>query len=108
MLENTFSINMVALSNGQPQLMNLKGMLDAFLAHRRDVVTKRTIYELNRSINRAHILEGQTIALTNIDEMIAIIKKSKTPSDPRVNERTADRSCSSTRFWNHSCKVTSR
>ena len=80
-LESTFSINMVALSNGQPQLMNLKSMLDAFLGHRRDVVTKRTIYQLNRSINRAHILEGQTIALTNIDEMIAIIKKSKTPAD---------------------------
>ena len=73
-LESTFSINMVALSNGQPQLMNLKSMLDAFLGHRRDVVTKRTIYQLNRSINRAHILEGQTIALTNIDEMIASLK----------------------------------
>ena len=81
LLESTFSINMVALSNGQPKLMNLKGMLDAFLSHRRDVVTKRTIYELNRSINRAHILEGQAIALTNIDEMIAIIKKSKTPAE---------------------------
>ncbi len=81
LLESTFSINMVALSNGQPKLMNLKGMLDAFLSHRRDVVTKRTIYELNRSINRAHILEGQTIAMTNIDEMIAIIKKSKTPAE---------------------------
>ncbi|MED6343594.1 MAG: DNA topoisomerase (ATP-hydrolyzing), partial [Pseudomonadota bacterium] len=81
LLESTFSINMVALSNGQPKLMNLKGMLDAFISHRRDVVTKRTIYELNRSINRAHILEGQTIALTNIDEMIAIIKKSKTPAE---------------------------
>ena len=81
LLESTFSINMVALSNGQPKLMNLKGMLDAFLSHRRDVVTKRTIYELNRSINSAHILEGQTIALTNIDEMIAIIKKSKTPAE---------------------------
>ena len=81
LLESTFSINMVALSNGQPKLMNLRGMLDAFLSHRRDVVTKRTIYELNRSINRAHILEGQTIALTNIDEMIAIIKKSKTPAE---------------------------
>ena len=81
LLESTFSINMVALANGQPKLMNLKEMLDAFLSHRRDVVTKRTIYELNRSINRAHILEGQTIALTNIDEMIAIIKKSKTPAD---------------------------
>ena len=81
LLESTFSINMVALSNGQPKLMNLKEMLDAFISHRRDVVTKRTIYELNRSINRAHILEGQTIALTNIDEMIAIIKKSKTPAE---------------------------
>ena len=81
LLESTFSINMVALSNGQPKLMNLRGMLDAFLSHRRDVVTKRTIYDLNRSINRAHILEGQTIALTNIDEMIAIIKKSKTPAE---------------------------
>ena len=81
LLESTFSINMVALSNGQPKLMNLKGMLDAFISHRRDVVTKRTIYELNRSINRAHILEGQTIALTNIDEMITIIKKSKTPAE---------------------------
>ena len=81
LLESTFSINMVALSNGQPKLMNLRGMLDAFLSHRHDVVTKRTIYELNRSINRAHILEGQTIALTNIDEMIAIIKKSKTPAE---------------------------
>ena len=81
LLESTFSINMVALANGQPKLMNLKEMLDAFLSHRRDVVTKRTIYELNRSINRAHILEGQTIALTNIDEMIVIIKKSKTPAE---------------------------
>ena len=81
LLESTFSINMVALSNGQPKLMNLKEMLEAFIAHRRDVVTKRTIYELNRSINRAHILEGQTIALTNIDAMIELIKKSKTPAD---------------------------
>ena len=72
---------MVALSNGQPKLMNLKEMLEAFIAHRRDVVTKRTIYELNRSINRAHILEGQTIALTNIDAMIELIKKSNTPAD---------------------------
>ena len=81
LLESIFSINMVALSNGQPKLMNLKEILDAFIAHRRDIVTKRTIYDLNRSINRAHILEGQTIALNNIDAMIALIKKSKTPSD---------------------------
>ena len=81
LLESIFSINMVALSNGQPKLMNLKEILDAFVSHRRDIVTKRTIYDLNRSINRAHILEGQTIALNNIDAMIALIKKSKTPSD---------------------------
>ena len=81
LLENTFSINMVALANGQPKLMNLKDILDYFLGHRRDVVTRRTIYNLNKSINRAHILEGQTIALTNIDQMIAVIKKSKTPAD---------------------------
>ena len=81
LLESIFSINMVALSNGQPKLMNLKEILDAFISHRRDIVTKRTIYDLNRSINRAHILEGQTIALNNIDAMIALIKKSKTPSD---------------------------
>ena len=81
LLENTFSINMVALANGQPKLMNLKDILESFLGHRRDVVTRRTIYNLNKSINRAHILEGQTIALTNIDQMIAVIKKSKTPAD---------------------------
>ena len=81
LLESTFSINMVALLNGQPKLMHLKEMLEAFISHRRDVVTKRTIYDLNRSINRAHILEGQTIALNNIDAMIALIKKSKTPAD---------------------------
>lgn len=81
LLESTFSINMVALSNGQPKLMNLKEMLEAFITHRRDVVTKRTIFELNRSISRAHILEGQAIALTNIDAMIELIKKSKTPTD---------------------------
>ena len=75
LLENTFSINMVALTNGQPKLMNLKDILDSFLGHRRDVVTRRTIYNLKKSINRAHILEGQTIALTNIDQMIAVIKK---------------------------------
>ncbi len=81
LLENTFSINMVALANGQPKLMNLKDILESFLGHRRDVVTRRTIYNLSKSINRAHILEGQTIALTNIDQMIAVIKKSKTPAD---------------------------
>ena len=81
MLGSVFGINMVALINGQPKLLNLKQILEAFLAHRREVVTRRTIFNLNRSINRAHILEGQTIALTNIDKMIALIKSSKTPAE---------------------------
>ena len=68
MLGSVFGINMVALINGQPKLVNLKQVLDSFLAHRREVVTRRTIFNLNKSINRAHILEGQTIALTNIDK----------------------------------------
>ncbi len=78
---SVFGINMVAIVNGQPKLLNLKQILEAFLAHRREVVTRRTLFNLNRSINRAHILEGQTIALTNIDKMIALIKASKTPAE---------------------------
>ena len=79
MLGSVFGINMVALINGQPKLLNLKQILESFLSHRREVVTRRTLFNLNKSINRAHILEGQTIALTNIDKMIALIKLSKTP-----------------------------
>jgi DNA gyrase subunit A len=80
-LESSFGINMVALIKGQPKLVNLKEILESFLSHRREVVTRRTLFELKKSINRAHILEGHTIALTNIDKMIALIKSSKTPAE---------------------------
>ncbi len=75
-METVFGINMVALLDGQPQLLNLKQMLEAFVRHRREVVTRRTIYELRRARERAHILEGLTVALANIDVMIELIKTS--------------------------------
>ncbi|GMQ96347.1 MAG: DNA gyrase subunit A [Gammaproteobacteria bacterium] len=83
-LQSVFGINMVALNQGRPQLMNLKEMLEAFLAHRREVVTRRTIFDLKKARERAHILEGQAIALTNIDEVIALIKASAGPAEARV------------------------
>ncbi len=76
-LQVVFGINMVALDNGQPKLLNLKQLLNAFLQHRREVVTRRTIYELRKARDRAHILEGLAVALTNIDPVIALIKSSK-------------------------------
>ena len=78
-LESTFGINMVALVDGRPQLLNLKQILEAFVRHRREVVTRRTIFELRKARNRAHILEGLTVALANIDEMIELIKTSENP-----------------------------
>src|SRR3990167_1350375 len=72
-LQVVFSINMVCLEEGQPKTLNLKEILDAFLRHRREVVTRRTVFELRKARERAHILEGLGIALTNIDEMIALI-----------------------------------
>src|SRR6187549_369403 len=78
-LESTFSINMVALVDGRPQLLNLKQILEAFVRHRREVVTRRTIFELRKARARAHILEGLTVALANIDEMIELIKTSESP-----------------------------
>ena len=78
-LQIVFGINMVALDNGQPRVMTLKQLLMAFLQHRREVVVRRTIYELRQSRERAHILEGLTVALSNIDDIIVVIKKSKTP-----------------------------
>jgi DNA gyrase subunit A len=83
-LESVFGINMVALQDGQPKLLNLKEILEAFLRHRREVVTRRTVYELRRARERAHILEGQTVALANIDDVIAVIKASPTPADARL------------------------
>ena len=81
-LETVFGINMVALVDGQPRLLGLKEMLEAFLRHRREVVTRRTIYDLARARERAHILEGLAIALANIDEVIALIKGS--PAAPEA------------------------
>ena len=71
-METVFGINMVALVDGQPRLLSLREMLEAFLRHRREVVTRRTIFELRRARERAHILEGLAVALANIDEMIAL------------------------------------
>ena len=83
-MESVFGINMVALQDGQPKLLNLKEMLEAFLRHRREVVTRRTIYDLRKARERAHILEGQAVAIANIDEVIAVIKASSTPPEAKV------------------------
>ena len=82
-LQTVFGINMVALHDGQPKLLNLKQVLEAFISHRREVVTRRTIYDLNKARDRAHILEGQAVALSNIDAVIKLIKSSPTPVDAR-------------------------
>ena len=82
-MESVFGINMVALVDGRPQTLNLKQMLEAFVRHRREVVTRRTIFELRKARNRAHILEGLTVALANIDEMIELIKTSANPQEAR-------------------------
>ncbi len=82
-LQSVFGINMVALVNGQPKLLNLKQILDAFLQHRREVVTRRTLFDLNKTQHFAHIREGLAVALDNIDAMIAIIRQSKHPSDAK-------------------------
>ncbi|MGO2363836.1 MAG: DNA topoisomerase (ATP-hydrolyzing), partial [Psychrobacter sp.] len=75
-LESSFSINMVALDDGQPKLLTLRQLIAAFVRHRQEVVTRRTIYELNKARVRGHLLEGLTVALANIDEIIATIKAS--------------------------------
>lgn len=82
-LQAVFGINVVALVDGQPKILNLKQMLEAFVRHRREVVTRRTIYLLRKARERAHTLEGFAIALANIDEVIALIKQSPTPADAR-------------------------
>jgi len=82
-MQTVFGVNMVALVDGQPRLLNLKQLLEYFLRHRRDVVTRRTIFELRKARDRAHLLEGYTVALANIDEVIALIKASPSPADAR-------------------------
>ena len=83
-MQTVFGINMVALHQGQPKQHTLKDVLDAFLRHRREVVTRRTVYELRKARERAHVLEGQAVALANIDEVIALIKASPSPAEAKV------------------------
>ncbi len=83
-MQSVFGINMVALHDGQPKLFNLKQVLDAFLSHRREIVTRRSIFDLAKARDRAHILEGQAVALANIDEVIRLIKKSASPSEAKT------------------------
>jgi DNA gyrase subunit A len=82
-LQDTFGMNMVALVDGQPRLLNLKQMLECFLSHRREVVTRRTVFELRKARERGHILEGLAVALSNVDEIIALIKAAPTPADAK-------------------------
>ncbi|NWO04038.1 MAG: DNA gyrase subunit A [Idiomarinaceae bacterium] len=83
-LQVVFGINMVALDKGQPRLFNLRDMLDCFVRHRREVVTRRSVYELRKARERAHILEGLAISLANIDEIIELIRRSPTPAEAKA------------------------
>jgi DNA gyrase subunit A len=83
-LQSFFGVNMVALIEGQPKIFNLKELLEAFISHRREVVTRRTIYDLRKARERAHILEGLAVALTNIDEVIRLIKKAKDSQEAKA------------------------
>ncbi len=82
-LQDTFGMNMVALVDGRPKLLNLKDLIEAFISHRREVVTRRTVYELRKARERGHILEGLAVALSNVDEVIELIKKAPTPADAK-------------------------
>lgn len=82
-MQNVFGINIVALENGQPLLLGLKQLLEAFIRHRREIVTRRTRYDLRKSRARAHILEGLAVSLANIDQIIALIKASSTPAEAK-------------------------
>jgi DNA gyrase subunit A len=78
-LEQSFGINLTVLSKGQPKEVNLKEILEAFIEHRKDVIIKRTKYDLRKAKDRGHIVEGLMVSIANIDEVISIIKKSKDP-----------------------------
>ena len=82
-LQDTFGMNMVALVDGRPRLLNLKDMLQCFLAHRREVITRRTVFELRKARERGHILEGLAVALSNVDEIIVLIKAAQTPAEAK-------------------------
>ncbi len=83
-MQSVFGINMVALLDGQPKLLNLKQMLEAFIRHRKEVVTRRTIFELRKARERAHVLEGLAVALANIDPIIALIKAAPNPAEAKA------------------------
>jgi len=83
-MQDTFGMNMVALIDGQPRLLNLREMLDAFLRHRREVVTRRTVFDLRKARERGHILEGLAVALANVDEIVELIKTSETPAIAKI------------------------
>lgn len=83
-LQSVFGINMVALADGQPKILNLKDLIEAFIRHRREVVTRRTVFDLQKARDRVHILEGLAVALSNIDAMIALIKKAKDPGEAKA------------------------
>ena len=83
-MQSTFSINMVGLVDGQPRLLSLLELLQIFIRHRREVVTRRTVFELRKARDRAHVLEGLAIALSNIDKMILLIKSAKSPQEART------------------------
>ena len=82
-MQDSFGVNMVAIIDGQPKLLNLKQVIEAFLRHRREVVTRRTIFELRKARERGHILEGLAVALSNVDEIIALIKAAPTPPEAK-------------------------
>jgi|CXWL01.1.fsa_nt_gi DNA gyrase subunit A len=82
-LQDTFGMNMVALVDNQPRVLNLKELLEAFISHRREVVTRRTVFELKKARERGHILEGLAVALSNVDDVIELIKKAPSPADAK-------------------------
>ncbi|HWT54273.1 MAG TPA: DNA gyrase subunit A [Rhodocyclaceae bacterium] len=82
-LQDTFGMNMVALVEGRPEILNLKRMLECFLSHRREIITRRTVFELRKARERGHILEGLAVALSNVDEIIALIKAAPTPAEAK-------------------------
>ena len=87
-MQDTFGVNMVALTNNQPKLLNLKEVLESFLNHRREVTTRRAVFELKKARQRGHILEGLAIALSNVDKVVALIKESTSPSEAKDKLKT--------------------
>ncbi|MAW34089.1 MAG: DNA gyrase subunit A, partial [Proteobacteria bacterium] len=87
-MQDTFGVNMVALTNNQPKLLNLKEVLESFLNHRREVTTRRAVFELKKARQRGHILEGLAIALSNVDKVVRLIKESKSPSEAKDKLKT--------------------